>query len=131
MNAPASPRQALAEDIVRRVDSLIREAETETKPLEIEPYRSRLFELFVTAEGAGMVEEGDEPDLSADGLCRTLAERWGLAEAMRQSQEEQQKLPAGHLARMRLLWSMMRMWMEWTYAWKRWPEFHDDGHRRT
>ena len=24
----------------------------------------------------------------------------------------------------RLLWSVMRMWMEWDYAWERWEEFH-------
>jgi hypothetical protein len=29
-----------------------------------------------------------------------------------------------HMNRMRSLWSMMRMWMEWTYAWDRWEEFH-------
>ena len=27
---------------------------------------------------------------------------------------------------MRLLWSVMRMWMEWTYAWQRWAEFHQE-----
>ena len=21
----------------------------------------------------------------------------------------------------------MRLWMEWTYAWQRWPEFHQQG----
>ena len=34
-------------------------------------------------------------------------------------------LPAAdQLAKMRLLWSVMRMWMEWDYAWERWDEFH-------
>jgi len=26
---------------------------------------------------------------------------------------------------MRMLWSFLRMWMEWAYAWERWSEFHD------
>ena len=33
-------------------------------------------------------------------------------------------MPADQLAKMRLLWSVMRMWMEWDYAWERWAEFH-------
>ena len=73
--------------------------------------------------------EVSEPDLTADGLCRSLAQRWGLAEATRDSFEQQAKLPSQHLAKMRLLWSLMRMWMEWTYAWQRWPEFHRDDTR--
>ena len=69
-------------------------------------------------------DERPENDLTADGLCRTLAERWNLADATRESFSNQTRLPKEHLARMRLLWSVMRMWMEWTYAWQRWPEFH-------
>lgn len=115
---------ALAERIVSQVESLVREAEAENKPLEVDPYRGRLFELFVTAEGAGHLEPDAEPDLSADGLCRLLAERWGLADAARQSFEQQQRLPREQLVKMRLLWSVMRMWMEWAYAWSRWDEFH-------
>ena len=34
------------------------------------------------------------------------------------------------LAKVRLLWSFMRMWMEWTYAWKRWDEFHTQSSPR-
>jgi hypothetical protein len=50
-----------------------------------------------------------------------------LDEAARHSVEAQEKLHPEHLARMRMLWSLMRMWMEWTYAWGRWPEFHSDA----
>jgi hypothetical protein len=37
---------------------------------------------------------------------------------------QQTRMPADQLAKMRLLWSVMRMWMEWDYAWERWDEFH-------
>ncbi len=82
----------------------------------------------MTADGAGLVgderssslqandESTDETDLSADGLCRSLARRWGLDMAARDSAAQQTKLPSGQLERMRLLWSVMRMWMEWNYA---------------
>ncbi|MEX0700542.1 MAG: hypothetical protein WD069_00460 [Planctomycetales bacterium] len=118
--------RALANDIVNRVESLIAEAAAARKPLEVDPCRTQLFELFVVANAAGFLADDAEPDLSADGLCRVLAERWGLSDAARQSFESQSKLPPNQLARMRTLWSVMRMWMEWAYAWSRWPEFHGD-----
>jgi hypothetical protein len=31
------------------------------------------------------------------------------------------------LKRLKLLSSFIRMWMEWTYAWQRWHEFHDES----
>ncbi len=55
----------------------------------------------------------------------TVRERWGLADATRDSVERHEKLPPAHLAKMRLLWSVLRMWMEWQYAWDRYQEFHD------
>ena len=55
-----------------------------------------------------------------------MAVRWNLADPTREAFASQRKLPPEHLARMRLLWSVMRMWMEWSYAWERWPEFHRD-----
>lgn len=115
----------LDEVIVERVAKVLEEAEAETRPLEVEPYRSRLFETFVTAEGAGLLTDDAEADLRAEGLCQRLGERWGLADATRQSAETQNKLSPEHVAKMRLLWSLLRMWMEWTYAWERWPEFHE------
>jgi hypothetical protein len=130
-------RRALARDILQGVVQLIEESQCDTKPLEIDPYRSRLFELFVTADGGGLVpddgdtsaspddDEADELNLSADGLCKLLAQHWGLDMAARESAATQTRLAADQLERMRLLWSVMRMWMEWAYAWKRWSEFHD------
>ncbi|MCH2200497.1 MAG: hypothetical protein MK102_00895 [Fuerstiella sp.] len=125
---------AVAEDILNGVETLLMEARKTTQPLEIEPYRSRLFELFVTADGAQLVrddrtssisDEVDNPaDLSADGICRTLARRWGLDMAARESTASQSRLEPDQLEQMRLLWSVMRMWMEWAYAWRRWNEFH-------
>ncbi|MDB5343055.1 MAG: hypothetical protein JWP89_1432 [Schlesneria sp.] len=114
----------LADRILDRIEALIFEAERTTKPLEVDPYRGQLFELFVTANGAGYTADGADPDLSADGLCRLLGSRWGLANAARESMAQQTRMPADQLAKMRLLWSVMRMWMEWDYAWERWAEFH-------
>ncbi len=115
---------SLAERLTAQVEDLILESERTQKPLEVDPYRSRLFELFVTAHGAGYIVEDGPEDLTADGLCQTLATRWGLRSAAQLSVRENSRMPPEHLARMRSLWSMMRMWMEWTYAWDRWAEFH-------
>ncbi|RLS42436.1 MAG: hypothetical protein DWH78_00820 [Planctomycetota bacterium] len=127
----------MAKEILNGIENLIQEAQANTRPLEVDPFRSRLFELFVTAEGAGLIkdetqvsassdfdEDADELDLSADSLCRLLARRWGLDMAAREAQALQTRLPADQLERMRLLWSVMRMWIEWSYAWRRWAEFH-------
>lgn len=130
-------KPSLATHIVNGVERLVLDAIEKTKPLEVDPARSQLFELFVAAEEAGMIaddsnvgvfdgfdEEASVTDLSADSLCRLLARRWGLDMAAREAQALQTRLPADQLERMRVLWSMMRMWMEWTYAWRRWNEFH-------
>jgi hypothetical protein len=116
----------LHQRIIDQIDALIAEAETHHRPLEVDPARSRLFELFVMAEAAGCVGEQSDPDLSADGICATLSEQWGLKEAAQGAVRDQSQIPPAQLARMRSLWSVMRMWMEWTYAWQRWPEFHND-----
>jgi hypothetical protein len=135
-NRSTSLEPSLARSIVEQIDRVVREAEEAGKPLEIDPYRGRLFELFVMADAADLLKEpvkkADLPtnDLTADGLCRALAERWNLADAARESFTSQSRLPPEHLARMRLLWSVMRMWMEWTYAWQRWPEFHQEAKGR-
>ncbi|MFK7778651.1 MAG: hypothetical protein QM501_11155 [Gimesia sp.] len=123
-NSVSSASQALANDIIQRVAKLVSEAEAEVKPLEIDPYRSRLFELFVMADAAGFISEKSEIDLTADNLCRELAKKWGLTEATQQAQDEQAKLPPEQVSKMRTLWSVLRLWMEWDYAWKRWDEFH-------
>jgi hypothetical protein len=128
--------RSVARDILNSLETLIQEAQSATRPLEVEPYRSRLFEFFVTADGAGLVvddkdaavgADADESDLSADGLCRSLARRWGLDMAARESAAQQSQMSPEHLERMRLLWSVMRMWMEWSYAWNRWHEFHNSA----
>lgn len=127
----------IAKEILNGIERLIEEAQATTRPLEVDPFRSRLFEFFVTADGAALIvddsqtgvfdsidEESGEMDLSADSLCRLLARRWGLDMAAREAQAMQSRLPSDQLERMRLLWSLMRMWMEWNYAWRRWNEFH-------
>ncbi|MEW4529885.1 MAG: hypothetical protein ACF8PG_13980 [Maioricimonas sp. JB045] len=122
--AENSPKHPLAEQIVDQVEALVAEAETAGQPIEVDPYRKQLFELFVTAEGAGYVVDGGDPDLTSDGLCQLLAGRWGLKDAAQESFASQTRLHEQHLQKMRSLWSVMRMWMEWAYAWERWPEFH-------
>ena len=125
MDAKALTGDSLATEIISRVEQLMLDSEQQAKPIELDPFREKLFELFVTAEGAGYLDEKSECDLSSDALCRLLAERWGLKDAALVSTQQQTRLPAEHLSKMRLLWSVMRMWMEWTYAWQRWSEFHD------
>ncbi len=124
MPDPRTNSTSLFTDLVDRVEQILAEAESQDKPLEVAPWREQLFELFVTAHGAGLLDEEAEHDLTADALCHELAQRWGLDQAARHSFQQQEKLAPEHLARMRMLWSLMRMWMEWTYAWNRWPEFH-------
>lgn len=126
MSVPASETASLATRILDRIEELILVAERETKPLELEPARGELFELFVTANGAGYTSENSDPDLSADGLCRMLGSRWGLASAAKSAIESTGRMSSDQLSKMRLLWSVMRMWMEWTYAWDRWAEFHQN-----
>lgn len=135
-NLHHSVGQSVARDIVKSIDTLIQEAIQATRPMEVDPFRSRLFELFVTADGAGLIrddretpvaEDSDDfesPDLSADSLLKSLASRWGLDSDLRASAASQKRLDPDQLERMRVLWSVTRMWMEWTYAWKRWAEFH-------
>jgi hypothetical protein len=125
MGEPNVAAKTLANDIVNRIEQLLLQAESESRPLEVDPYRSGLFELFVAAEGAGYLAEDADPDLTSDALSHQLAQRWNLADAAREAMQQQTRIPPQSLGRMRLLWSFLRMWMEWTYAWERWPEFHD------
>jgi hypothetical protein len=127
---PTSVEPSLARSILDQIELLVAEAEAAARPLELDPFRGRLFELFVMADAADLLREPEdapsaaENDLTADGLCRALAARWNLADAARESFSSKTRLAPEHLARMRLLWSVMRMWMEWSYAWQRWAEFH-------
>ncbi|MFV0442753.1 MAG: hypothetical protein ACK5Q5_04180 [Planctomycetaceae bacterium] len=125
MTTPFRTEKTLADDIIRQVDELIQQAQRDNKPLEVDPARSRLFELFVTADGAGYLQEEGPVDLTADSFCKTLAARWGLDSAAQDSVAHNSEIPKDSLAQMRLLWSFLRMWMEWTYAWQRWQEFHE------
>jgi hypothetical protein len=127
MTASVNETANLASRILDRIEELILLAERETKPLELDPFRGELFELFVTANGANYTGEESNPDLSADGLCRALGSRWALADAAKSAMESTGRIPAEQMSKMRLLWSVMRMWMEWTYAWDRWHEFHQDA----
>jgi hypothetical protein len=115
---------ALQARIIDSVDRIVTDAERESRPLELNPARTQLFALFAEAESAGCLEEDADIDLSADALCQLLGERWGLKDAARESVEQESKLPGSHLSRMRSLWTLMRMWIEWTYAWQRWDDFH-------
>ena len=122
-----SPGKALAHDLVARIDDVLQEAAASGQPIELDPSRSRLFELFVMAEATGFLDEGAEYDLTCDGVARELAARWNLSHDLGGKLTQPSALPPQHLGRLRLLWSFMRMWMEWTYAWKRWDEFHSQS----
>lgn len=119
-------RSDFAERVVGQVEEVVLAAEEATRPLEVEPYRGRLFAVFVLAYRAGGMQPDAAFDLSADALCRELGARWGLADAARDSGAEAAGLNPQHVHKMRLLWSTMRLWMEWTYAWDRWAEFHSN-----
>ncbi len=127
MSQSVSTDTDLAAQIIDEIDRIVKQVVESGEPLEVDPARARLFELFVTAHGAGLLDEEGPADLSADGLCSTLSDRWGLREAALESTARQSRLPPDQLTRMRSLWSVMRMWMEWTYAWSRWDEFHRDA----
>ncbi len=118
------PSAEFARGLITRLDELLLDAEAAGKPLELDPYRGQLFELFVMAEAAGGLKDGVEHGLSADGVCAILAERWGLKAAAQESFQKQDRMSSEDVGRMRILWSLLRMWMEWTYAWERWAEFH-------
>ncbi len=112
--------------ILDRVEDIMLEAAQATRPLELEPSRKQLFELFVESHCAGLVSDDIEPNVTADGLCAALSTRWGLKDTVQDAMKSQAKLSGDQLAQMRSLWSVMRMWMEWTYAWDRWVEFHPE-----
>ncbi len=111
--------------MVDRIDELLQSAIGSGEPIELDPHRSRLFELFVMSEATGFLEEGAEVDLSCDGIARALSDRWDLAHGLGGSLSPGAAMPPDQLKRLKLLWSFMRMWMEWTYAWQRWDEFHN------
>lgn len=118
-------QETLIRTVIDRLQLIIEQAEAETKPLEMEPFRSQLFELFVMADGAAMLDDKLEPNLTSDSIAKILAERWQLRSAAVESMQQDSPLAQESLSRMRLLWSFLRMWMEWTYAWQRWCEFHE------
>ena len=123
------------ESIINRIQAIVEASEERKRPLEVAPAREELFGLFVEAQQAGLVafepdeEQEDDYPLAADGLCHELSVRWGLKQAAEMSVREQTALPQEVQARMRSLWSVMRMWMEWAYAWERWSDFHDETGR--
>lgn len=112
--------------ILDRVEDIMLEASQATRPLELDPSRKQLFELFVESHRAGLVSDDIEPNVTADGLCAALSTRWGLKDTVQDALKSQAKLSGDQLTQMRSLWSVMRMWMEWTYAWDRWVEFHPE-----
>lgn len=126
LETPVS-QASLIEHIATRLQEVVVEAEAKVKPLEMEPYRGQLFELFVLANGAGLTDEELEPNLTSDSVARILAERWGLRQEVNSLAAAEKAISSDGVAKMRLLWSLLRMWMEWCYAWDRWREFHDEG----
>ncbi len=117
-------RESLVQKLVIRIEGIITAAGEETRPLEVEPYRGNLFEVFATAERAGLLT-AEEPNLTSETMTRILAGRWKLKEVVEMAGKQSPESD-DHLRKMQLLWSILRMWMEWTYAWDRWAEFHDN-----
>ena len=117
-------QSSLIDNVIAQIQAIIEEAEEKVRPLEMEPFRGRLFELFVVADGAGLLDENAEPNLTSDEIARVLADRWDLRESDAAAKLASGSMAGESLSKMRLLWSFLRMWMEWTYAWQRWQEFH-------
>lgn len=124
-----APAAALVQRLIDQIEELLLEVERTSRPLELDPFRGRLFELFVMADATGFLAEGGEHDLSCDGVARALAGRWNIARSVGPGAAQLGNVPPQQLSKLRLLWAFMRMWMEWTYAWSRWHEFHDSGQR--
>lgn len=123
LSAASEPARLLAQDLIDRIEQLILQAEQEAVPLEVDPQRPRLFQMFAEAEAAGFLSDESPIDLSCDAIARHLADRWNLRD-LGQAVAQPTRLPPSQLKRLRVLWSFMRLWMEWTYAWQRWREFH-------
>ena len=123
---PSKPER-LADLITEQLATLVDAAIEANHPIEVDPLRGQIFELFVAAEAAGLVDEDSGQPLASGELTRRLGIRWNLGDAMEQVDGDQSKLSPVDLDRVRRLWSLLRMWLEWSYAWKRWPEFHLDG----
>jgi len=127
MNQPlpfaSEPARLFAQDLIERIEDLILRAETEGVPLEVDPQRPELFQMFAEAEAAGFLAEDSPIDVSCDAIARELAGRWKLRDLGKAISQPNQ-LPPSQLKRLRVLWSFMRLWMEWSYAWQRWHEFH-------
>jgi hypothetical protein len=120
-----SPGARIFKDITSGIAELLATAERDGGPLELDPYRSKLFDLFVMADATGFLVEGAEFDLTCDGVARELAVRWDLARRLA-SEGDQAKTPdPEQLKRLKLLRSFIGLWHEWTYAWQRWSEFHE------
>lgn len=118
-----NPQVATADQLADRIQVVAESALESGKPLEVSPTREQLFDIFAEAYAADLT--GDEGDLSADELTRLLGHRWGLDQSAKSSVAQQEKMSDNDLAKMRLLWSTLRLWMEWDYAWSRWAEFND------
>src|SRR4029077_3503449 len=111
---PNSPSATLVSSLLDQISEVLQSAGANGQPIELDPHRARLFELFVMAEATGFLEEGGKFDLSCDGIARELAARWDLARNLGSGVLQPASLPPEQLSRLRLLWSFMRMWMEWT-----------------
>ena len=120
------PHSATVRKVLDRVEDIMLEAAKTTRPLELDPARRDLFLQFVDSYRQGLVNDEMASNLTADGLCAALSSRWGLKDTVQDTMKQKAPLSGDQLAQMRSLWSVMRMWMEWTYAWDKWAEFHPE-----
>ncbi|MEM9700861.1 MAG: hypothetical protein AAF907_00285 [Planctomycetota bacterium] len=128
---PSADDPHFAEEALAQVEAVLTECEKKTRPPEVVPYRDQLFALFAAAYEANLTSDPDErgpdeatTDLSAEGLCKTLGEKWGLAAAAQANPADGPALDAKHLGKFRLLISLMHLWSNWDLAWRRWPDYH-------
>ena len=117
--ATEAAEDARVTSAVREIVSTLEEAVAKDRPLELDPARGRLFEVFERAYGAGLT--GEDGPLGPDELTRLVGHRWGLDESAKAATADQKKLDPADVSKMRVLWSLLRMWMEWDYAWNRFP----------
>ena len=116
-------RENLVQELVNRIEGIITAAEAKTRPLEVEPYRGNLFAVFVEADQAGLLTE-KTPNMTSEAITKILAGRWKLKEVVELAGQQKGAVSDDNLRKMQLLWSVLRLWMEWSYAWSRWAEFH-------
>jgi len=94
------------EIITRLIDLLVFHLQGGFGSVHQDPYKNDIFKLFREAYRKRYFESFSTPRLTGDGLRDTLQVRWNTAN------ETQRK---------DLAEAVLTMWVEWRYAWDRYP----------